>query len=189
MLVLKLSGPRDYVHPQDDAFFDPDREEFPIGDDGERDYQAAKSRFAEGWTEYAKTGNVSAIPLRDGRKPTIIRYKALTPKQAEIIDEISYAIRKGKDGTPILQPGGRLMATVAYGVVDILNLREQKLQPDGSIVLEEVTIERVETECGPMLSDNSLRLFADEDLRQIVYRKIVEASKRLTPEQHKSDRR
>lgn len=186
MLVLKLSAPRAFVHPLDDAFFDPDREEFPVGDDGERDYQAAKARFAEGWAEYEKTGDVSRIPCREGRKPTVVRYKGLTPQQAEYVDQMSFAVKVAKDGSPMVQPGGLAMLTIAYGVVGIDNLREEKQLEDGSIVLEDAKVTRVDTDFGPRLSDDSLRLFTDADLRGLVSRRIRQASK-LLPEQRKSD--
>lgn len=186
-LIQRPSAPRKIVWPEDNALAVPQREEFPDDADGALAFAAARDKWNAAWEEYQRTYDPATLPRRNGVEPTIFLVGSLRPEAQDFIR--NEGIVKG--------PGFEIGATLAYGIVDIVNLRYEK--PDGTAGI--LAVHREETKYGPRLPEIQtvkhadgqeqkiplLGMFNDTLLGYYLAAEIRKAQK-LTQEQRKSDR-
>jgi hypothetical protein len=134
---LHLTKPRELVFPDDEAL------------------DKSHEKWEKLWEEYGRTHDVSILPLKPGRQPTIFVVHPLTPKQFRHVENHS-------------RPGDVILEPIAYAVHEIKNLRVEDEQ--GREVVW--AWKREDSAYGQRLPDEVMTLFGDRDLALYLWAEI-----------------
>ena len=139
IILKKLTAPRPVIVSVDDALAKP----------AATDAEALKS-FDAAWAKYLETYDRDGLPIRPGCAPVVFMVAPLA--SVGLVAHVENSI--GRFGEHELE-------MIAYSVVDILNLVDEKNKP--------VAVVREKTPLGLRLPDDILMIFADDDVRREVY--------------------
>lgn len=100
------------------------------------------ARFEAGWTEFRKTGNLAALPLKEGQQPTV--FEVMSLKRIHMLmlgDRVSAdmasLMRAGAEGIAQLAFLRVCDQVVSYGVAEVRNLADADGRPTSITLVDD----------------------------------------------------